>query len=82
MMAFPILSSLTVSLTRCGKSFMLEYLPIGTSIREANIFNIISKGKFGDFVEKSHARIYATQTKDWFGKPELDAVKAALEQVP
>ena len=38
MMAFPILSSLTVSLTRWGKSFsfMLEYLPIGTSIREAN----------------------------------------------
>ena len=65
---------------------MLEYLPIGTSIsiREANgkIFNVISKGKFGDFVEKSHARIYATQTKDWFGKPELDVVRAALEQVP
>ena len=81
MMAFPILSSLTVSLTRWGKSFsfMLEYP--SAPLSEANgKFSI--KGKFGDFVEKSHARIYATQTKDWFGKPELDAVKAALEQVP
>lgn len=43
-------------------------------------YSLFADGKFGDFVEKSHARIYATQTKDWFGKPELDAVKAALEQ--
>ena len=38
-------------------------------------------GKFGDFVEKSHAKIYATQTKGWMALPELKGVTTTLEKV-
>ena len=42
---------------------------------------MVQIGKFGEFVEKAHARIYKTQTKDWMGQPELAGVKAALDKV-
>jgi len=43
-------------------------------------YSLFADGKFGDFVEKAHARIYATQTKDWMGQPELAGVKTTLEK--
>ena len=42
---------------------------------------MIFSGKFGDFVEKSHAKIYATQTKGWMALPELKGVTTTLEKV-
>ena len=42
---------------------------------------MVQIGKFGEFVEKAHARIYKTQTKDWMGQPELAGVKATLDKV-
>ena len=44
-------------------------------------FNVFQIGKFGEFVEKAHARIYQTQTKDWMGQPELGGVKTTLDKV-
>ena len=38
-------------------------------------------GKFGEVVEKAHARMYQTQTKDWMGQPELAGVKTTLDKV-
>jgi len=43
-------------------------------------YSLFADGKFGDFVEKAHARIYATQTKDWMAQPELGGVRTTLEQ--
>lgn len=43
-------------------------------------YSLYADGKFGEFVEKAHARIYQTQTKDWMGQPELAAVKTTLEK--
>merc|ERR550517_1892153 len=43
-------------------------------------YSLFADGKFGDFVEKAHATLYATQTKDWMAQPELGGVRTTLEQ--
>jgi len=43
-------------------------------------YSLYADGKFGEFVEKAHQRIYLTQTKDWMGQPELAGVKTSLDK--
>ena len=68
--------SLHLSLALCVDH--LSIIPTETRVQQRLM---IFSGKFGDFVEKSHAKIYATQTKGWMALPELKGVTTTLEKV-
>ena len=68
--------SLHLSLALCVDH--LSIIPTETRVQQRLM---IFSGKFGDFVEKSHAKIYATQTKGWMALPELKRVTTTLEKV-